>query len=620
MVLEGRIGSDPFQLIANDIPPWAYGVQLTLDPATPELVVLGVRMRSVRDGRTSEYTPEATLLRGVRPPSALAVRVHFEDVALSWTQGSTVAEEVRVERAIWDYGPGQLGPYETVATLPGSASSWLDTTTAAPGVAYGYRIRNTATYQGTSIDSQGVAQMADQTTFLSPPAGLQAAVVPEGVLLTWTPTSRNGTVQQVTRDPELAGAIVTLDASARSYLDPVPQPGAYHYWVAVLPGPGLGGYAAGTGPVSACVPPPPGPWGLEQEVLHVPAADSVARDASGSWWFARRWVISFLADTGVWTQSPGGWEEHRLGGTATEFLVEPGLLLDSAGRPHVLWLLPVDPWSVSGPWQLRHAWRDEAGWKDEMVAERVFTHGNVRYDVQFAIDGAGSVHVAWEAIEFTGSTAIMLSEYATNASGTWNLVPLTSTILDPTRVSSSRLAVAPDGSVHVCLLGFPWGASEPSIVHLRNLAGGGWEEEVVPNGPLTYTDKLLLVARGADDLALLYTQQQSSEYRFQARTAGGWGASEALGSAYAGSGHLLPGLAVSQDGARRAALLELTDGLALATWEAGAGWSTSRIHQTVPFDVPWLGFDAAGALDILLPVAPAGTDGFTDRIHLRSTR
>ena len=84
-------------------------------------------------------------------------------------------------------------------------------------------------------------------------------------------------------------------------------------------------------------------------------------------------------------------------------------------------------------------------------------------------------------------------------------------------------------------------------------------------------------------------------------------------------GNVLPRLAVSPDGTRRAALLGLPDGLSLATWTDASGWEFERIHQAVPYDVPWLAFDAGGALDVVLPGGPAGSDGFVDRIHLRSS-
>jgi len=615
-VAEGRIESGSWQVIDDQIPGNATGGAAKLEAATPELVTIGVRMCSVRGGRSSEYTPEATLLRSLRPPSALVVHTLDEDVALTWTQDSTAADAILVERT-----GGGSGAYQEVATLPASASSWLDSTTGAPGVGYGYRITNLGTYRGAEVRSEPVQRWADNTTRLSPPANLQASVDVRGVHLSWTPTSRNGTAQSVERTEAASVNFTTLavlDAKASSYLDPAPVAGPYLYRVTVEPR--VGGWAATD--VLAFVPPPPGPWGLEHEILHVPYADGVALGSDDAWWFARHWTaMGPLApsDSGIWTPSAVGWDVHRLPGSqGGEYLVEPGLILDPAGEPHALWLLNVDPTPTTSPRrQLRHSWRSGTAWLDELIAERVFSFGHVGCLAQFALDGSGALHVVWQATDGT------LNEYASNVSGSWRVTSLPVTLVDVRYVSSLRLSAAPDGTAQVAVRGSILATQQFGMVLLRRLPGGSWSEEVVPTGVLDYHGSMRLLARGTDDVDLLYTQQPSgpgpATYRFQSRTSAGWGSAVTLGEAYSGSGYLLPALAATPEGSRRAALLDLADGLSLATWEAGTGWATTRIQPTVPFDFPWLGFDGLGAVHMLLPGGTPGTDGFAERIHLRST-
>jgi hypothetical protein len=630
-VAEGRFESGAWQVIDDQVPPSASGGYVTVQPTAPELVTLGFRMYAVRGGLSSTYTPEATLLRGLRPPSSLVVHAQGEDVALEWGQESTAASAVLVERAVWDGITGQIGGYGIVATLPGTATSWLDSTTDAPGFVYGYRITNLATYRGTEVRSSPAQQLADDQTRLSPPANFQATLVGGDVRMSWTPASRIAVIQRVERTEATYVNYTTLaelGPTASSFVDPAPLAGPYLYRVTVsIPGTGFGTVVSAAVPI--LVPPPAGPWGLAQDLLHVPYADAVALGGDGAWWFSRHWAVMGNVpanDSGVWAPSAGGWTVHRFpGSVGTEYLVDPGILLDPTGQPHALWLLNVDPRPASFQLlQLRHSWRDAAGWHDEPIAEREFFSSNLSYYVQFALDGAGAIHVVWRATTISGSTLITLHEYATNPGGNWSVTPLPVTLVDLFLTSSFRLAAAPDGTAHFAAIGTVPGGYELGMVHLRRLTGGTWSEDLVPTGPLANSDAMWLVARGSDDADLLYTQKPGNldptTYRIRSLTGAGWGSAAGLGEAFTGSGFLLPGLASTRDGSRRAALLELLDGLHLATWEAGTGWTSERVHSTVTFDFPWLGFDSLGVLHVLLPGGEAGPDGFTDRIHLRTTR
>lgn len=630
-VVEGRIESDPWQVLSDQVPADAVGAYLTVAASTPELVTIALRMRAVAGTASSDYTPEASVLRGLRAPSGLSAHAVFEDVDIAWTQGSTAAASVSVERALWNDIDGVPGPYHVVATLPAASTSWRDGTTDAPGYLYQYRVTNVGAYRGAEVRSDHPIQLADDRTWLAPPASFQATLVGTDVQMSWTPRTRIAVVQRVERSPATAERfeyLAELGAGATSFVDRTTPAGPYRYRVtASLPTTLFGTVASAEVPIS--VPPAPGSWGLEQSVLHVPQADGTALGADGAWWFSRHWGVQWVApakDTGVLVPSAGGWSAHRFPGSlGTEYLVEPGLLLDPTGQPHAFWLLDIDPRPTTAKvLQLRHAWRDGAGWHDEPVADREVLNSNESYYAQFALDGAGAAHVIWRAMDRSGTTAVTLNEYATNAGGGWSITSLPATLLEPFLVSSFRLAAAPDGTAHVAVVGTVPGTNDIGIVLLRRTPGGSWSEEVVPTGPLAYYDSMWMVAHDASTVDLLYTQKPSNldptTYWFTQRTGAGWATAESLGEVYALSGYLLPNLATSPDGTRRAALLELLDGLHLATWEAGSGWSTERMGPTVPFDFPWLGFDAGGAVHVLLPGGIPGADGFTDRVHIRSTR
>jgi hypothetical protein len=621
--VEGRIGAGAFQLITGNAPGNAIGMRVRLNPVVPELVEAGIRVRSVRGGVTSDYTPEATLLRGVRPPSALAVHTQDEDVALSWTQGSAVAEQVRVERSARDVEWAEFGPYEVVTTLPATVTSWIDRS-APLGAQSRYRLANVASYHGARLRSDATEGWADRSTSFVAPANLQATVILDGVRLTWTAASRHADSQAVERcdatQTTMCATIATVGAATSTFLDRAPAPGGYRYRItAHVFQPGA--WLKSSGEVVAFVAPPPGRWGLTQELMHMPAVDGVARDDGGGWWFARRWRLDSFAGSTVWSPAGAGWDVHEVGSAATG-LFEPGIALDAPGDAHVLWLEDIDPAGGTAPLlRVRHSWKTGPAWHDEAIADRsVERHSGA--EAQFGVDAAGAVHALWRASETVGGSVRRFFEYATNAGGTWSVVELPFTDVVAGNALAFRLAVAPDGSVHALVLGSLAPSAQAGLVHAWKPAGGAWAQEVVyPAGALSYEDvaPFAAVAHGAEDVDLLFSHDAGalmpSEYRFQARTAAGWGAAEVLAL-----GSVSPMLAVSRDGARRAALLYVDLGIRLATWQADTGWTTELIRRAVPPSGSWLGFDATGALDILLPGTVVGPDGMTDRIHLRSTR
>lgn len=627
---EGRVGDGPFEAIPGVIPSDAIGGEVSLDPTTPELVTIGLRIRSIRGGSVSAPTPEVTIFRGLKAPANLTSIAVAEDVRLTWSQRSTAASGTLVERASWDATLQALGPYREVVTLPADATSYLDTTTSAPYGVYGYRISNWATARGETVWSEPALPPDTVSTTLSPPRDLRGDVVAGGVRLTWTPTSRNGTRQVVERTDVSVDAfeiIAIIDSASNTYLDPAPPAGAYRYRVDVAIEPIHYGWI-GTDPVAVFVSPPLGPFGLSQEVIHVPYADGVAKDDGGRWWFARRWTDAFPADLltlHAWAPAGTGWEDHPLGGGLNgEVLVEPGLLLDDKGQPQQLWVRHVSASiDVVAHAEVRHVWRDTSGWHDELV-EASDPGGSTGNGAQFALDAQGAIHAVWRSGSFTGTLATSEAHYATNAGGVWTVTRLPVGALDPgTSATTLRVSAGPDGTAWVAEIGAIPSPFEPVLMLLRHEPDGSWSEERVPTGPMSFLDGVRMVARGGASIDLLLAPSAVAgprSYLFLARSAAGWESPIELGQVALVSGYLLPSLVVSPDGQRRAALLELADGLALATWEPAAGWATERIHPTVPFDVPWAGFDASGVLDVLLPGGGVGADGMADRIHLRSTR
>jgi hypothetical protein len=554
-------------------------------------------MRSVRGGQRSPYSNEATMLRGLRPPSGLTVDVcQWEKLCVAWTRGSVAADSVQVERAAYDDLSYTYGPYAVVATLAPEAMGYVDAG-PRPWTGYQYRVRYLGTSSGTAVESAAVECTASARTNVAPP-DLQVSVVAGVPQLTWVNRSAIATGIQVRRasglGAEYGAQVATLPPGATSFADTGVAPGVYSYTVAaIFETTGLGVSA----PAPAIVP----PAGFGVSTIVLPAgveAQYTARGADGGWWRAS------LGDwTGggrpllVWSPSPaGGWTERRLDEPVGSLFADPGILLDAAGRPHVVYARATSSTTSSPPSDIVHEWHDGTSWQREVVAQRTLASSSAGAALSFALAPDGTPVIAWVLWSTLGDL-----EAAHRVDGAWVIEPLVTNPY-PTWGQLLDLRVSPDGTAFLAF-------SSPSLTLWTHPAGGAWSAEPVPTGSTGPVGGGVLMLR-PDGLSVGYEHQGAplETYPYQVasvtRRGGTWEAPVELG-AHAGG---VDRWVAASSGARIAfAVPEASpDGLWIRSWDGVGGWSLTRLRQNTSAQSCWIGFDSAGKLLALTYGGPAG--------------
>jgi len=596
--VESRVDYGPYETFPQLVPGYAVGVEIALAPTPPEVMLITVRMRSVLAGNRSAYSNYATLLRGPRPPSGLTAELYLEEkVRLAWIQGSTEAEQVRIERALYDDPSYSFGPYVHVADMPRTSTSFVDEGTLLVGAAYRYRIRNLAAHLGQTAQSIPLERTVDQRIRLLGPVDLTATVTSEGVSLAWTNRSLLATSVAVLRaagldvtDEFAFYPVATLPPSSASYLDSSASAGFYTYAVAAS----AAGFQGRSATVSVTVQ-PNGSEGLSVETLRMPQWTGVARDSAGRWLTAFDGNLMPPGGVGLSVSVPQGssWSRHDLAGGL--IFAEPTILLDGQDHPHTVYLKPLDSTTSSPPTDVVHEWFDGTAWHAETVASMVVDLPSA----SFALTPNGKVHILWK--EWPGRT---FPYYANNESGSWTVSPLESSLYDPSNAYTAQVTATSDGTIFVVI-----GAA--TTVAMRRQAGEAWTEQVLTPGP-SFFDTFVLAPSGADALGLFYLGAQGvaeSEVRYRPRSAGAWKAEETVTS-FAQPGYTPP-IRAAASGSRAALLLPIPSGLTLFTHGGGSGWQSTLLRQNTEFERNWIAFDAANRLQILVPIGPA-SDGYRD--------
>ena len=594
---EGRVESGPYEAVPGLLPGDAIGAYVLLNPATPELVTLGARMRAYRAGLYSAYSNEASFFRGLRPPASLTVTLEdWERLRLAWTGHSTAATALQVERALYDDLTYTVGPYAVVASLTPESDSYLDASGLLPNRSYHYRIRHLGAYRGAPVESGSVEAVANERPTPAPPVDLQALPVGTGAQLGWRNRSAMATAVSVLRadawtsDPLAPTLLASLPPSATAFMDDPLPPGLYTYRVSA------GGTPSDAAPL--LLP----PMGLTAEALTLPRGPYAARDALGRWWmastsdpYAAAWPTLTLSPPAATSLAP--WVLDLPIGS---LVAEPGLLMDAAGHPHAVFLKALPNGTTSFPSDLVHAWHDGSAWQQETLARRTVASSSASVGASFVLGPEGWPCVAWRNAGYD-----LAPEWAEKVAGAWVVQPVASTLLGPGRDFALRLAVGAEGTLFLSL------AQGGTAVLQTRAPGGAWNEAVVPTGsfdgdaplPLPVTDGLLLAyhrIRFGEDLpdrivALL-------------RSGDSWGAPEEVG-AYATSSAGQPWTCASREG--EAALLvpePRPEGLWLYRWSRAGGWRGLRLRQSTAWDRSTAAFDASGKLQVLSPAEPWAAD------------
>ncbi|HSB21281.1 MAG TPA: hypothetical protein VLD85_14835 [Anaeromyxobacteraceae bacterium] len=554
--LQGRISGGSWEAIGGLIPRGSYGVVLQLEPTLPELTNLDFRIRSVRGGKTSAWSSEAPYLRGIRPPPGLtATLVDGPAVDLAWSNASTAADSLLLERADADEYGAITGSWSALPAAFG-ATAHRD---AAPHelVHQAYRVR----YGKGGVWSREAAALAGPVPLYAP-LGLAATLVPGGVRLDWQNRSLAGTRLTLTRWPQ--GAPVDLATDATTFLDPIalPWPSTrYRLDVSAPPAP------ASPASTAWCALPAyqvAGPAGT-LDALDPPVPWTMALRRSPDGRFA--WLAADTAGPTVVRQGDAGLEVHSL---SFQMSVNPLLVLDAAGLPHAVGYTPGP-----GPFQLVHEWLGAGGWTSEVVTGDAGGGSSL----VFAVDGLGRLHLLENL------------QHCVVTGGACTLEP----VPQPTGWATSgyaSLEVGSDGTALVLTTGY--GPTATPVAVATRAPGGGWSVEIVPvDGGLNPEPRL--VAGPGGDLGLLFHHNNPAnppvmmDVRYMERRGGAWGTPEDLGptqfAAY--------GLAAAPDLSRvvaytRPGTLDLVD---LVLWSRDAsGWTGATLASGPP------GQAAAGVL------------------------
>ena len=579
--LDGRIAGGSWERLNTDlIPRGVTGDVLTLDPSTPELTTFGFRIRSVKGGARSEWSPEAPYLRGIHPPTALVADTSWTPdglwrippVSLAWSNNSLVATDLLLERApASGSGAGTFSPVGGVAF--GETSHQDGEVTEG---AWQYRVR----YGKDGIWSRA-AFVTTNVIDIVPPAALVAAKTASGVELGWS--NRSTVAEQLVYriDPSPAGTVLltTLPVGASAYLDPfnAPWPATRYGVTGVAPSGATAttevalGALTLTGPVtlagSAALAPVAGPY------------TGIARSDASHFHIAAQLPAVVYRDTG------SGWEQHSLAGAVN--FAAPAVLADENGNPHVVYYggypdLPDTP--------LMHERFDGAAWRSEQI---VLAPAD---GATFALTPGGVVHVLVRRRESSGSYTTV---HRVGSAGVWVATDLTATTL-PQQGNSiyyewgRDMGVAADGTAWVVLTYSAPPLPDTWFVLFRRSAAGIWSEELVPFGS---QGTAAVVPGQGQSAGLFYEQVGSGSHgtSFRLRSEAGWGPEETAAVPFADMSRGVAALAA--DGQRVHALFsKYPDGLWL-TVRTPDGWQPMQLGSPAPW-LSLIGLTADGKITV----------------------
>ena len=567
--IQGRVGNGDWEQWPERISPEVDGVMVTLEPGVPELVTLGVQVRSVQGDRRSGWSAEATLFRSVAPPSRLTatasttvVGVRVTPVHLEWENVSQVATSIQIER--FTQGLQGDGPAIPVATVDLPASAHDDD--GATEASWTYRIRAGAG------GVWGPWTLAFPVTVdLSPPRDVRAAREPGLVRVTWSSRSAIASTHVSRIDPGgYPSLVATLPTGAHEYADPVdaPWPSTRYEVAAFVPeSPWI---AAGVPPVPVGAFSWTGAITLDASARTVPQGGAVAFTDEGRIHVSGdsgSWVLAIARDTG------DDRDVHALAGATS--MVPPAILADASGNPHTVFFTGYPDWPET---ELVHEWFDGSAWRREVV---VTAPGP---DAVFGVAGDGTLHVLGSRREVSGAYTTV---HHVTAAGTVISTDVVATVLPPSPSGQAwyewnrSLSVAPDGTAWLAMTYSAPPLANPDFVVFRCSSAGTWSQELAP--PSDGYGSASVVAGSAESGALLFDES------VRLRTASGWGPVESPGLPYEGMTRL--GAALSPDGARLLLLASrYPDGVWLSI-RGASGWDAALLARPSSGGSPAFGAD-----------------------------
>lgn len=609
--IEGRFNDEPFEK-QNEEPlePDVTGLEVSFEQL-PELTEISVRMRSLNGSSYSDYSEAATYLSGLRTPANLLVTVdNYENLAITWTNTSQAAQQIRLERAEYNTLTHTKGEYSTIAELESTEVSYVDETVEI-GSLYYYQLTYEANWNESLISSMPKETLANGRPTLAPPTNMVATLGATGVTLTWINQSSKASGIRVYRVDgyditELLGQPDTTDISPyeTTWFDSMPEPGIYTYSVAAT----LEPVSRARSEISSVVIAPGNPGEYDISVEWMPKATGIAKDGLGQFHFT---INPNLYPPGgepsaIFIPEPSGW--FKLDEPADfRLFAAPSIMADQTGRSHTVYLASNDYSTTNPVYKIIYAAPDSSGLQDELVAESTVWASTVSPGSWFSRAPNGTIHLLWE------NNPHQFHTYATNESGNWAVAPLTSALYDPLLAGYPGLATALDSTVFAHNLTY----GDEIILQARSL-GGVWTEELVDlQTPLNKADAVVILPVDLNTAHIIYeydlgVQQDMHVTAHMAKIDGVWQPPQEIYQ------HIGPSVtqfnlqaALSFDGSQVIVLAHtIHEGLLLHTLDTGGNWQTTSIRQNTQLDYTnspsfhqhWAGFNDTGMPQVLTPV------------------
>jgi len=572
-IIEARRGTEAFARISGSSPlsGTAQRFDCIFDPAaTPEGVNLDFRMVTVDGGAKSDYSNVASLTVPIRAPGPIGVAHDEGALRLRWTNNSTLADTLLVERGFMGTSTVRVEYWTPLPGIRFGDLEYLDSE-APEDVNVMYRV----TYSKGAVTGQGTSVVVQ--TALWGVGNLTATPGLEQVGLQWVNRSPRATSILIGRmegiDQVTFKDIAVLPPTATSFVDTQVPTGAYTYQVRVRRGENASWPYADRSVNAVTLPYTRSSLSLIPSFIRLPGSDSAVLRPDGDWLLGN--ASSYLR---VILPSGETWSIQALGEGGQ--VCNPGILSDAGGHPHLVVFRVLDP--ATSLAVLLHAWHDGTTWRsEEMVrTNRAFDGMN---SGMARLDPGGNPVVAWSEgyppvprIAFKGPDGAWKAE-------TPGILPQAEY-----GVGNADLALPPDGSMALLAT-----AADGQYLITRS-PGGTWSLEAVPLDAIPGVSGFWqgLTATPDGDLHLL---DWTSGVAWKRRTSGGWTPAvkvDSLPGSFTVVGHT-----VSKAG-NRIALWGKTAGMSVLHVLDGGSWS-SLILGASTWLKPAVGFTGSGKLRVL---------------------
>lgn len=583
--LEAEQGNQGFQpLSIGIIDPHATGIILTFKAPPPEAITIQFRLQAVNGSSSSGWSNSAAIQTPVLAPiGGLApFAPGTPAVSLAWTGNSSVATQVRVERAPADQGESPTGPWAVLATQSAQVQSFTDTA-IQENLHFAYRITN--------LDG---ALASDPCLILMPwsiplflPANLRGTTLAQGIRLDWRNVSAVATSITVLRgsgSQAPATVLAVLGPQAQTFTDTSANLGYFSYALAITDGT----LTATTASALAMAPNPPGavamtgPSVLGGELGWCGAA----MRPDGTWALAVNYgPLGIQAAPGLWPQwlSTGvGWSRNPL-------------QIDPQGWPELLYF-GSDGQNPGAT--LEKEVFDGSGWGNTRLAGSIVSNGAAP-DYVWRQDATGAIHALVTTYNLDSNDyRITAVSYLHASTGGSVLTPLATLLPGLPTPTGSRIFVDSADAPHL-LVKVPgefdecWPAADGTWTRTAILAGPGADEiqdfAALGTGP----DEAWVLATSA----AWYGQFPANVQAFH-KVGGIWQAPQQVYALPAPSYPDCGGLAQSPDGSRTAVLIA-DSGVGLGVLvHSGTTWIPTLVAPPLTMGMG-IGFDAAGVLHVL---------------------